>query len=245
MSVVYGYVIGEAVPNGQEEVVKGYCCANRLKLRKMFRDSNPKGAWLSRPEGRKLAGVLQPHDAIVVADLGAVYSSPRALLGAVELLKAKDAVLHVARFVSGDSLWPEGTSSLVITGEIAAGFVKALQIAAAFKYAIQSECITEALASKKAADPDGKHCHHPGYGFAWRRGKRVEHAAEREQMAAIVRYRQDGYSFNDIYFHFLKHRIKTKGGKEWSTTRLRAAYKAALAMGLGGTSPAQPAPSQS
>jgi hypothetical protein len=242
MAVVFGYIAGEAASH-DEEFISGYCRARRLKLGRVFKDDVCKGPWLGRPSGEKLAAALQPHDAVVAPNLGAIYSSPQALLGAVELLKARDAVLHIARFES--RFLPDDTKCLILTGDVGTAVLVALRIAASFKDATRSEAIADGLAALKAADPDGRHANHAGYGYAWRRGKRVEHAAEREQMAAIVRYRQAGYSFNDIYFHFLKNRVKTKAGREWSVARIRLAYKAALALGLGGTSPAQPVPSQS
>jgi hypothetical protein len=58
----------------------------------------------------------------------------------------------------------------------------------------------------------------------------VDHE-ERRQMAAIVRYRMDGYSWDDIYFHFLTNKVRrTKGNKEWSRSAIRRAFFAELAL---------------
>ena len=75
--------------------------------------------------------------------------------------------------------------------------------------------------------------------------KVVDHE-ERRQMAAIVRYRMDGYSWDDIYFHFLTNKVRrTKGNKEWSRSAIRRAFFAELALQIEEGSQAKKEPSAS
>jgi hypothetical protein len=64
------------------------------------------------------------------------------------------------------------------------------------------------------------------------RRRRVPDLKERRQMAAILRYRLEGCTWDEIYFHFLQHKVKVKkpGKKprEWSRTRLQRALLAEL-----------------
>lgn len=43
-------------------------------------------------------------------------------------------------------------------------------------------------------------------------------------MADIVHLRTAGWTWDAIYFHFLRRRVKTSDGREWSRTTIRRAY---------------------
>jgi hypothetical protein len=47
-------------------------------------------------------------------------------------------------------------------------------------------------------------------------------------MAYIFEQKSKGATFDSIYYHFLKHKVKTMGGKEWSLARIRRAFEAEL-----------------
>jgi hypothetical protein len=51
---------------------------------------------------------------------------------------------------------------------------------------------------------------------------------ERRVMAAILRWWQEGASYNDMARHLLLNRIKTADNREWSPARVRRAFLAAI-----------------
>jgi hypothetical protein len=75
----------------------------------------------------------------------------------------------------------------------------------------------------------------PGYGFRMigRRGRRkkVPDPEERRVMAALVRWRREGYTFEEIYRHLREYKVKTRAGREWSLKRIQRAYLAAVRTG--------------
>ncbi len=80
-----------------------------------------------------------------------------------------------------------------------------------------------------------------GYGHVWRgkRGKRkrVKHEREQQVIAWIVKYRGEGYSWNELHSHLAENAVLTAKGKPWSVMRVRRAYHAAV---KGGMVPAGP-----
>jgi hypothetical protein len=72
----------------------------------------------------------------------------------------------------------------------------------------------------------------PGYGFRMigRKGRRkkVPDPEERRVMAALVRWRREGYTFEEIYRHLRDYKVKTRAGREWSLKRIQRAYQAAV-----------------
>jgi hypothetical protein len=89
-------------------------------------------------------------------------------------------------------------------------------------------------AEKKAAGL--KYCASAGFGFRWHRGRRVPDQRELEVMEAIVRWRNEGFSWYAIAAHLLQHRVRTKDGKEWSASRVRRAYLAYIGGDIRSTS---------
>src|SRR5262249_48780048 len=69
-----------------------------------------------------------------------------------------------------------------------------------------------------------KYCHHPGNGWRWFRGKRVQDEAELKVMAEIVTRRQHGESWQAIAAGSHRNRVVAKTGREWSPSRVRRAY---------------------
>ena len=69
-----------------------------------------------------------------------------------------------------------------------------------------------------------KHCCYPGYGFRWKRGRRVRDELEVEQIGRIVAMHEQGRPLYQVAVTFLWERVKTRGGREWSYDRVRRAY---------------------
>ncbi len=51
-------------------------------------------------------------------------------------------------------------------------------------------------------------------------------------MAALVRWRREGYTFEEIYRHLRDYKVKTRTGREWSLKRIQQAYQAAVKTGM-------------
>ncbi len=100
-----------------------------------------------------------------------------------------------------------------------------------------SQRTREALASRKSRGV--AHSHYAGYGFKWQKTGRRDHRdkpikikvccpQEREAMSHLVRWRTEGYSWDEMYHHLRKLGLKTKEGCEWSRNRIRRAFAAEL-----------------
>jgi hypothetical protein len=80
-----------------------------------------------------------------------------------------------------------------------------------------------------------KYCRYAGYGFRWFRGRRVADPGEQAVMAQIVAWKEAGWSFRRIAVELMVRRVKTPGGTEWSTDRVRRAYRAARSAPISNT----------
>jgi hypothetical protein len=69
-----------------------------------------------------------------------------------------------------------------------------------------------------------------GWRFSGRRGhqRRVPDDAERRVMAKVVEWWEAGYSWFEIARHLLLNKVKTADGREWSPSRVRRAFLAAI-----------------
>ena len=67
-----------------------------------------------------------------------------------------------------------------------------------------------------AEAPGVRHSNYPGYEFRWKGGRRVPDEYERAVMGRIVEWKSKGYTWDEIYFHLLRHRVRTKHGGEAS-----------------------------
>src|SRR5262249_60950915 len=78
-----------------------------------------------------------------------------------------------------------------------------------------------------------------GYEWKGREGKhrRAPNAYEQAVMAKIHEWRFSGYSFYQIAAHLLRHGVPTADGREWSPSRVRRAWLAALRQRAGPTEP--------
>jgi hypothetical protein len=106
----------------------------------------------------------------------------------------------------------------------------------------RSERATQALRERRVKGV--RYTRHAGYGFRWagRHGhqRRVPDHEERRVMAAILRWWQEGCSYYDIARHLLLNRIKTGDGREWSPSRVRRAFLAAINSAIALGPPDQP-----
>ncbi len=124
------------------------------------------------------------------------------------------------------------------------GFLQIMAVIAEMERKLNSVRTREALAVlKRAGKANGRYA---GYGFKWRRvwdkdrnngnggwtKHKVANPEERAMMAEIAKWRMEGLDYESIYFHMLKHKLKTTDGKEWSLDRIKRAYQAELQLKL-------------
>ena len=73
---------------------------------------------------------------------------------------------------------------------------------------------------------------HAGLGFAWKtvngQKQRVVDKVERRQMSEVVAMREDGKTFDQIYFDLLRRKIRRRDGREWSRTTIQKAAEIGL-----------------
>jgi DNA invertase Pin-like site-specific DNA recombinase len=209
--------------DSQRAALDDYCKQNSLALSSNFRDdvgaaSTP---WLERPAGRQLASQLGKGSQVVVADAAVVYTSAADLLSIIHSFQARGIVLHFARF----QLPGNERASLSTADEaMREALTTALTASCSFSR-LRGEAIAEGMA--RTREEGRRHCRDAaGYGFKWKRGKRVPDETEKAVIAKIVQWREVmGCSWYEIAAHLL-HCGVTVGstGREWSPSRVRRAY---------------------
>jgi len=225
---VVGYACEPGAP-GQLAMIQGYCSQLGLQLGDVFTDTADAAglSWLQRPAGEQLATRLEPGSAVVVAGLKQIYTSMEALLTVLGDWRQLGVILYIVR-VGDFSSGPE--FSLAVEGEVSDLMVRALTILRAFDRSARSQAVREGMRRRKLEGR--KYCRHPGYGFTWRgkkgRERREPHPSEQAVMAKIVEWWDAGYSWYQIAAHLLRHGVRTAQGREWSPSRVRRAYLAAL-----------------
>lgn len=94
---------------------------------------------------------------------------------------------------------------------------------------------TSDKADRRRKGPGRAKNQYAGYGYVWRgqRGKRkrVKHEREQQVIAWIVKYRGEGYSWNELHSHLAENAVLTAKGKPWSVMRIRRAYRAVMKAG--------------
>jgi DNA invertase Pin-like site-specific DNA recombinase len=225
---VFGYACAPDAP-GQLAMIEGYCSQLGLRLGDVFTDpADAAGlSWLQRPAGEQLAARLEPGSAVVVAGLKHLYPSTEELLKVLTEMRARGVTLHIVQ-VEGSPRGPE--ASLPVGGEVSDLIVRTLSVLRAFDRSVRSRAVREGMRRRKLEGR--KYCRHPGYGFTWKGKKgqerREPHAHEQAVMAKVIEWRQAGYSWYEVAAHLLRHRVLTADGREWSPSRVRRAYRAAV-----------------
>lgn len=229
-----GYVLTHCVPDSGSddraltgEILQSFCKDRNLDLQAIFLDTIQSAhlPWLRRPAGLLLAEQLQPGDQVIVQDVGAIYTTAPDLLSALHDFRARNITLHFVRF----KLFSKGPElSLSTAGQTGAATVTALMVLSSLSKSTRSEVVSQGMRKRKREGK--KYCHYAGYGFQWRRGQRVPNSDEQTVIAKIVEWREKiGCSWNEIASHLLRCGVTVAAtGAEWSPSRVRRAYLAAL-----------------
>jgi DNA invertase Pin-like site-specific DNA recombinase len=225
---VFGYACAPDTP-GQLAMIEGYCSQLGLQLGVVFTDpADAAGlSWLQRPAGEQLAARLEPGSAVVVAGLGWIYTSTEDLVKVLTEMRARGVTLHIVQ-VEGSPRGPE--DSLPVGGEVSDLIVRTLTVLRAFDRSVRSRAVREGMRRRKLEGR--KYCRHAGYGFTWKgkkgRERRAPHPHEQAVIGKIIEWRDAGLSWYQIAAHLLRHRVLTADGREWSESRVRRAYLAAV-----------------
>jgi DNA invertase Pin-like site-specific DNA recombinase len=173
----------------------------------------------NRPAGGELAKQLQKGDRIVVAKWDRAFRSMRDMCITVEgwvTRGVRASVLDMPVDIFTDE------------GMLIAQMFTAI---AEFERKRMRQRIREALAARKAQGrPVNRFA---GHGFKWVRNgsglkQRIADEHDRRVMARIVELRLENFTWENIYFELLKQQVKTSENREWSLSRIRRAYQAAM-----------------
>jgi DNA invertase Pin-like site-specific DNA recombinase len=216
-----------ASPTAEEQlaIIRIYCEGRSLDLVKCFIEQadSVTTPWLKRPAGQQLAACLTPGSQVVVARICATGLD---LIRVIGEWAERSITLHMAT-----QQGPHGAgmsrSTSGMTGDKLVPILRAMR---ELNRSGRSEAVSEGMRARKAAGV--KYCRYPGYGFKWggptgleRRKPDVD---EQGIMARIVEWKRAGFSWYQIARHLLRNRMVTPAGREWSPSRVRRAYFAAV-----------------
>jgi hypothetical protein len=233
--MIFGYVCPRVIgDNGltdddsQRAALYNHCNRNRLTLSSNFTDDAgaARTPWLERPAGRQLAGQLEEGDHVVACG-ASIYTKAANLLALIHDWRARNITLHIilSKEIGNGSRF----LSLSTADEAMREVLTAALTAICSFSRLRGEAIAEGMRRKK--EEGRRYCKDAaGYGFKWKRGKRVPDETEQAVIAKIGQWREEmGCSWYEIASHLL-HCGVTVGstGREWSPSRVRRAYLAAL-----------------
>jgi hypothetical protein len=234
-NMIFGYVCpwvigdnGLTDEDSQRAALYNHCNRNRLTLSTLFTDDagSARTSWLERHAGRQLAGQLE-EGSHVIACASSIYTKAAYLLALIEDWRARNITLHIIlskEMGNGSKFLSLSTADEVMS----VALTTALTAICSFSR-LRGEAIAEGMRRKK--EEGRRYCRDAaGYGFKWKRGKRVPEETEQAVIAKIVQWREEmGCSWYEIAAH-LFHCGVTVGstGREWSPSRVRRAYLAAL-----------------
>lgn len=230
MGMVYGYGRASTVEQVDTLLVQEEQCHCYYKMKMadkhtwagMFLDKGVSGKtpFRQRPEGGRLALRLQPGDTIVISKMDRGFRDCRDCLNTLEWCKEKGVALAILDF---------GLDPLSVMGQLVATILAAF---AEFERNRIGERIKEAKAQRKIlGKPNNRR---PAYGMKiiGKPGKRkyVPDPKTRECGKKFLEWFEAGWSHDTIYFHCLRHRIKTRLGGEWSRAAIERAIKGEAAI---------------
>ena len=231
----YGYVRASTLkqdisPEAQKATIQAQADALGLVVHGVFEDVGESGGtrFDQRPEGRALCEVLGQGDHLFVAKLDRAFRNTVDCLTMVERWKQLGVKLHFCDLgaMPIDPTTPIGEFILTIMAAVAK---------------LEREFIRqrtrEALAHRKRRGE--LKSRFPGYGFAWHRRwdaklqkhvrVRVACPQERAVMQSIVAWRLEGITWDEIRQKIqYELKLKTKDGREWTTSRVVRAFVAEL-----------------
>jgi DNA invertase Pin-like site-specific DNA recombinase len=226
MPTVYGYArasTGEQLDTLkiQQEVVekeylhrfkdKGYAWGG------VYTDQGVSGGvcFANRPEGFKLNLAMERGDVVIISKLDRGFRNAGDFLNVLKDLARREVAL-VMLDMNLDTSTPVGRLMASI-----------LAVFAEFERDRMRERQAESIAQRRA---EGRPTQgNPPYGLKItgpRGDKRfVTDTFNRNIGSHIVRWVDAGWTFEQVYFHMLREKIKTRRGKEWGLNPIRRAYK--------------------
>jgi putative DNA-invertase from lambdoid prophage Rac len=222
----YGYARGstgeqlDTLKIQQEVIEKEY--AYRFKDKGygwagVFTDQGVSGSirFASRPEGFKVNLALERGDVLIISKLDRGFRNAGDFLNVMKDLRQREVALRMLD-MDLDTSTPMGAMQASI-----------LAVFAEFERDRLRERLAESLKQRRA---EGRPtCGTPPYGFKIvgpRGDKRyVTDAFTRNIGSHVVRWVDElGMTFEQVYFHMLKEKIKNKKNKEWCEYSIRKAY---------------------
>lgn len=185
--------------------------------------------FLERPAGHPLHYRLRRGDHIIISKTDRAFRRMSDCTFMMELWEEEGVIVHMldVRGMDIDASTDLGRLIVHILGAFAE-----------WERARISERTIEALrqsTKKRKPRPPGYKNQWPGYGWRYIRTKggkrkRVPDEEERVVMQKIVKWKLAGSSWEEIYFHLLRYRVKTREGTEWSMQRVQRAFYTQLAV---------------
>jgi DNA invertase Pin-like site-specific DNA recombinase len=216
----------ECISN-QSVVVAAFCSTRGLQLAEMFSDTREAGRWpwLSRQAGRRLAELVGPGDHVVVARGEAIATPVAALAGYILDWQKRGITLHILASSGAPS---HRFGPISTDGEAGALATVALQIAASSARSNRGEAISAGIAFRRYQGL--RHTRHAPYGWRWAGRRGSERLAVDDHEWATIRliigWRDAGLSWHACAAGLLRNGILTRAGNEWSSSRVRRAYRA-------------------
>lgn len=176
----------------------------------------------SRGAGLRMLNELQRGDVVILARLDRGFRMLKDFAEQLDRWTADGVRLVLCSF-SIDTGTPAGRM-----------FVQILSIFAEFERAIIAERVAESLALRRHQKRplNGK----PPYGFkivGAQGAKRLKYDwAERRDGSQIVAWVESGWTFEAVYLHLIRHKIKRKNGKAWSEGAIKRAYHGEMKLRL-------------
>jgi DNA invertase Pin-like site-specific DNA recombinase len=173
-----------------------------------------------RPAGKVLNGRLDREDQVIVTATGRAFQNQQDLVRIVDVWTGRGIGMHMLD-LGIDTTTEEGRRMVKLLTDF-------ITVAKEWRAERTRESAALRKTQGKAANKFA------GYGFKWagKKGhrRRVPDVLERRIMNALVRWRFEGYSWEEIYWHLAENKVKTSMGMEWSVIRIRRAFVAALRM---------------
>lgn len=183
------------------------------------RDSADKGSvpFGNRPGGLRFASALERGDIAVFARIDVVFRNLYDLRQTTGAWTARGVRLHFLDL--GTVIDP--------AAEEGKEFLRIVEALADFERARAVDRVQRMTAKKRVAGKRLNGNVPPGFKLVGRPGRRRPAIDKHDAAIAkkIAQWKLSGYTFNEIYFHLLRHGVETSAGREWSRTRCTSAFR--------------------
>jgi DNA invertase Pin-like site-specific DNA recombinase len=169
-----------------------------------------------RKQGHALSTAADPGDAILIARFSRAFRTPAELVIQADVWSARGVALHVLDL---------GLDPTTDKGRVVAAALRVVAASTA-QLAKEQGAADFARRRREGLPLNGKAP--PGYRYVGPRGRRrlVQDPHARALAVELVRWREAGWSWEQVYFHLIEQRVVTRDGRRWSLTSLRRLYYA-------------------